>query len=110
VTIPLRSGAGQDPCSGLRTVQGGSTFVLSRRGAAPEPDVEFETTADPVAETTALATQGENTFLEYKQGLPDDNVTSKRKVLKTVVAFATGTAGPCSSASTATTTRARSSV
>jgi len=94
VTIPLRSGAGQDPWLWLKDGTGWVDFrAITPWGGRQSPDVEFETTADPVAETTALATQGENTFLEYKQGLPDDNVTSKRKVLKTVVAFATGDGG-----------------
>ena len=95
VTIPLRTGIGQDPWLWLKT--GGEWIdfrAISRWGGQRESrDVEFEVPTDAVAEVTALATQGESTLLEYKVELPDDTLTSKRKMLKTVVAFANGDGG-----------------
>lgn len=94
VTVLLRAGLGQDPWLWLKDDTGWVDFrALRGWGGRQSPDVEFETPADPVAELTALATQGESTFLEYKQELPDDTAASKRKVLKTVVAFANGDGG-----------------
>jgi hypothetical protein len=94
VTIPLRYGLGQDPWLWLKNDDGWTDFrAIAPWGSRPSPGVEFETPTDPVAEVIALATQGENTFLEYKRELPEDTSTSRRKVLKTVVAFANGDGG-----------------
>lgn len=94
MAVPLRAGLGQDPWRWLKDGTGWVDFrALTGWGGRQSPDVEFETTEDPVAELTALASQGESTFLEYKQELPDDTQASKRKVLKTVVAFANGDGG-----------------
>jgi hypothetical protein len=94
VTIPLRSGIGQEPWLWLKDGTGWVDFrALAPSGGRQSPDVEFETSADPVSEVTALTTQGEDTNLEYEQALPEDTLTDKRKALKTVVAFANGDGG-----------------
>jgi hypothetical protein len=61
-------------------------------GGRTSPDVETELPQDPIADLTRLATQGEGPHLEYKQQLPDTR-EEKRRVFKTVVAFANGHGG-----------------
>jgi hypothetical protein len=94
VTQPLPAGLGQDPWLWLKS---GSEWIdyrsLTPWGGRQPRGVEFEAPDDALAEVTALAAQGESTYLEYKSVLPDDNQTSKRKTLKTVVAFANGEGG-----------------
>ena len=94
VSLLLRIGLGDDPWLWLKDRSDWIDYRAVRRwGGRQSPDVEFETPEDPVAEITALATQGETAHLEYKRDLPEDNHDSKRKVLKTVVAFANGDGG-----------------
>ena len=94
ISLPLGSGLGDDPWLWLKD---GTDWIdhrpIRQWGGRQSPDVEFEISEDPVAEITALAAQGETTYLEYKRDLPEDNPESKRKVLKTVVAFANGDGG-----------------
>ncbi len=94
VTLPLPAGLGDDPWIWLKR---GSEWIdyrsLTPWGGRQLRGVELEVPDDALAEITALAAQGESTFLEYKRVLPDDNQTSKRKVLKTVAAFANGEGG-----------------
>jgi hypothetical protein len=94
ITLPLQTGLGQDPWLWLKS---GSEWIdyrsLTSWGGRQPRGVEFETWDDVLAEVTGLAAQGESTYLEYKRVLPDDNLTSKRKTLKTVVAFANGEGG-----------------
>jgi len=94
VSLPLRSGLGNDPWLWLKDETDWIDYrQIIRRGGQQGADVEFEAPEDPVAEITALATQGETAHLEYKRDLPEDSADSKRKVLKTVVAFANGDGG-----------------
>lgn len=94
LTLPLPSGLGRDAWLWLKD-EGGWLDNRSLRpwGGRQSRNVEFEAPEDPVAEVTALASQGESTYLEYKRELPEDNPESKRKCLKTVVAFANGDGG-----------------
>ncbi len=62
-------------------------------GGSRSAGVEIAAPEDPVADLSALAAQGESTWLEYKRQLPSDSKESKRTVLKTVVAFANGEGG-----------------
>jgi hypothetical protein len=50
--------------------------------------IEIERTDDPATEIGALLSVGEGPRTEYKRQLPDRSTDSKRKVLKTVAAFA----------------------
>jgi hypothetical protein len=50
--------------------------------------VELESPEDPQAEIEALLSGGEGPYIEYKRQLPESTVESKRKVLKTIAAFA----------------------
>jgi len=94
ISLPLRSGLGEDPWLWLK---GETDWIdyrpINRWGGQQGSDVEFEAPEDPVAEITALATQGETAHLEYKRDMPEDTVGSKRKILKTVAAFANGDGG-----------------
>jgi len=65
---------------------------LNQWGGVLSPDVEMELPRDPAAELSHLATRGEGPFLEYKEKLPDTK-DEKRKVFKTIVAFANGGGG-----------------
>ena len=65
---------------------------LSQWGGRFSTDIQFDLPKDPVAEITRLASQGEGAQLEYKEKLPDTR-DEKRKVFKTVVAFANGSGG-----------------
>jgi hypothetical protein len=94
VSFPLSGGLGQDPWVWLKDDEGWVDFrSLTPWGGRQSPDVEIELPEDPEADISALASQGESTYLEYKVGLPEDNQESKRKALKTVVAFANGEGG-----------------
>ena len=93
-TFPLPNGLGDEPWFWLKSGSGWIDYrSLTPWGGRAIPGVEFDVPEDPLAEVTALATQGESSHLEYKATLPDDNQTSKRKILKTVVAFANGDGG-----------------
>ena len=53
-----------------------------------ESGIEVDLTDDPVTEIRALLSIGEGPRIEYKRQLPDGTTESKKKVLKTVAAFA----------------------
>ena len=55
-------------------------------------NVEYEAIDDPDSEITRLITQGEGSALEYKRELPS-NPEEKRKLVRTVAAFANGQGG-----------------
>jgi hypothetical protein len=55
--------------------------------------VEVEIPDDPQTEIEALLSRGEGPYIEYKRQLPDNTTESKRKVLKTIAAFANGEGG-----------------
>lgn len=94
ITLPLRTGLGEDPWLWLKDDDDWLDYrSVTSWGGRTSPDVEFEQTEDPVADITALASQGESTYLEYKGSLPGDDLKSKRSSLKTVVAFANGEGG-----------------
>jgi hypothetical protein len=61
--------------------------VAGRVGAAPS-GIEVDLTDDPVTEIRALLSTGEGPRIEYKRQLPEGTTESKKKVLKTVAAFA----------------------
>jgi predicted HTH transcriptional regulator len=65
---------------------------LSRWGGYLSSDIEFDLPRDAAADLSRLATRGEGLHLEYKEKLPETR-EAKRKVLKTVVAFANGAGG-----------------
>jgi hypothetical protein len=65
---------------------------LSGWGGYHSPDVRVDAPPDPVAELSALTSQGEGLYVEFKQKVPDSN-SEKRNALKTVVAFANGAGG-----------------
>jgi len=48
---------------------------------------------DPESVIDALLASGEGSTTEFKQQLPENNVESKRKIFKTVAAFANGQGG-----------------
>ncbi len=67
-----------------------------RLGGMDDPGragVEVELPSDPEGEIRALLSVGEGPRIEFKRELPNDRVDSKRKVLKTVSAFANGRGG-----------------
>ncbi len=55
--------------------------------------VEMEAPDDPQSEIEALLSLGEGPYIEYKSALPGNKPDDKRKVLKTVAAFANGEGG-----------------
>nr|WP_248965919.1 ATP-binding protein [Sphaerisporangium perillae] len=55
--------------------------------------VEIQTPQDPDTEIRALPAAGEGPYMEYKRQLPDTTFDSKRKMLKTITAFANGHGG-----------------
>jgi hypothetical protein len=94
ISIPLRSGLGDDAWLWLKDETDWIDYrSIYRWGGQQSADVEFEVPDDPIASITSLATHGETTYLEYKRALPEDNPASKRKSLKTIVAFANGDGG-----------------
>ena len=93
-TFSLPNGLSQDTWVWLKGDRGYLDYrYLSGWGGRHSEDVEFSMPEDPVAELTALAAQGEGARLEYKRELPADSKESKRKIFKTVVAFANGEGG-----------------
>ncbi len=94
IEFPLPNGLGQD---GMVWLKGDSGWLDYRSiagwGGHRSPDVEIEMPEDPEADISALATQGENTYLEYKGRLPDNTKEKKRTALKDIVAFANGEGG-----------------
>ncbi|WP_298443650.1 helix-turn-helix domain-containing protein [Ferrimicrobium sp.] len=93
-TFSLPNGLSQDAWVWLKGERGYLDYrYLSGWGGGHSADVEFAVPEDPVAELSALAAQGESTRLEYKRELPTDLKDSKRKIFKTVVAFANGEGG-----------------
>jgi hypothetical protein len=50
--------------------------------------IEVDLTDDPMTEIRALLSASEGPRIEYKRQLPDSTAESKKKVLKTVAAFA----------------------
>ena len=92
-SFPLPRGLGADARIWLKASDGYRDFrSLSGWGGSRSNGVEVEAPDDPIADLSALASQGESTWLEYKGVLPEAKV-SKRKVFKTVVAFANGEGG-----------------
>lgn len=55
--------------------------------------VEVEVPEDPESVIDALLASGEGPITEFKRQLPEDNDESKRKIFKTVAAFANGQGG-----------------
>jgi hypothetical protein len=93
VLIPLPNGLPSDAWIWLKSGAEWLDFrPLNQWGGVVSPDVEMELPRDPAAALSHLATRGEGPFLEYKEKLPDTK-DEKRKVFKTVVAFANGAGG-----------------
>ena len=94
IQIPLSEGLGEDAWLWLKV---GDEWLdlrsLDHRGPGRNRDVVVEVPEDPVADISALATEGEHLHLEYKSELPGESNESKRRALKTVVAFANGGGG-----------------
>ena len=61
-------------------------------GGAPSSDIETDLPDDPLADLSAMITQGEGLRVEYTVELPSSR-NEKRNVFKTVVAFANGAGG-----------------
>jgi Putative DNA-binding domain len=94
ISVPLCSGLGDDAWLWLKDETDWIDYrPIYRWGGQQNTGVEFEDPDDPMASITSLATHGETTYLEYKRALPEDNPTSQRKSLKTIVAFANGDGG-----------------
>ncbi len=93
-TFSLPNGLSQDAWIWLKGERGYLDYrYLTGWGGRHSAGVEFAGPDDPVADLSALAAQGESTWLEYKRELPADSKESKRRVFKTVVAFANGEGG-----------------
>jgi hypothetical protein len=92
-SFPLWAGLAPDACLWLKA---GGDWIdyrsLGGWGAYFPSDVEFEEARDPVTDLTALASQGEGAYLEYKAVLLE-TTESKRTTFKTVAAFANGGGG-----------------
>ncbi len=93
VTIPL---PGQLPRDAWIWLKRGQEWLDFRSptgwGGYTSPDVEVDQPKDLTSELEILTSQGEGRQLEYKRKLPDTR-DEKRKVFKTVVAFANGDGG-----------------
>jgi hypothetical protein len=63
------------------------------QGDLARTGVEVEVPEDPESVLDALLAGGEGPMTEFKRQLPEDNDDSKRKVFKTVAAFANGQGG-----------------
>lgn len=63
------------------------------QGDLARTGVEVEVPEDPESVIDALLAGGEGPMTEFKRQLPEDNDESKRKVFKTVAAFANGQGG-----------------
>jgi hypothetical protein len=93
VVIPLPDGLPSEAWIWLKSSAEWLDFrPLNQWGNVVSPDVEMDLPQDPAAELSHLTTRGEGQFLEYKEKLPDTR-DEKRKVFKTVVAFANGAGG-----------------
>ncbi len=93
-TFSPPKGLAQDAWVWLKGERGYLDYrYLSGWGGRHSSGVEFAGPQDPATELSALATQGESTCLEYKRELPSDSKESKRKIFKTIVAFANGEGG-----------------
>jgi len=93
-TFSLPNGLSQDAWIWLKGERGYLDYrYLTGWSGRHSVGVEFAVPEDPVAELSALAAQGESTRLEYKRVLPADSKESKRRVFKTIVAFANGEGG-----------------
>jgi len=93
-TFSLPNGLSEDAWIWLKGERGYLDYrYLTGWGGRHSADVEFAVPDDPVAELSTLAAQGESTRLEYKRVLPADSKESKRRVFKTIVAFANGEGG-----------------
>ena len=68
------------------------TDVAGKVGAVPG-GIEVDLTDDPMTEIRALLSIGEGPRTEYKRQFPANTAESKRKVLKTVAAFANESGG-----------------
>jgi hypothetical protein len=97
-TIPLDEGLPEDAWLWLKR---GNQW-LDYRAFSPQwtpPDVlarsqvEFEAPVEPLSAVEALLAAGEGPYVEYKSSLPDQSPGAKRKVFKTVAAFAMGQGG-----------------
>jgi len=66
-------------------------FLASPYAQQPQADVEFE--VEPLARLDALVAGGEGPLTEFKAEMPADGDESKRRVMKTVAAFANGVGG-----------------
>jgi hypothetical protein len=95
IRIPLPEGLPDD--AWLYLSRGPSWLDYRALGSAfggPADDgVEVELTSDPATEIHALLSVGEGPQMEYKRQLPGRDADSRRKVLKTVAAFANGGGG-----------------
>ena len=93
-SFPLPHGLGQDAWVWLKGQDGYIDFrALSGWGGSRSAGVENAVSDDQVENLLALAAQGESTWLEYKAELPGESKDSKRRVFKTVTAFANGEGG-----------------
>ena len=63
------------------------------QGDLARTGVEVEVPEDPESVIDALLASGEGSTIEFKQQLPENSVESKRKIFKTVAAFANGQGG-----------------
>ena len=91
--IPLPDGLPSDAWLWLKNGPEWLDFrSLTPWGGYLSSDIEFDLPRDLAADLSRLATQGEGLHLEYKEKLPDTR-DEKRKVFKTVVAFANGAGG-----------------
>jgi len=93
-TFSLPDGLSQDAWIWLKGASGYLDYrYLTGWGGRHSAGVEFAVPDDPVADLSALAAQGESTWLEYERELPADSKESKRKIFKTIVTFANGEGG-----------------
>ncbi|MCZ2812018.1 ATP-binding protein [Modestobacter sp. VKM Ac-2979] len=63
------------------------------RSTGKDEGVDVQLNSDEEAEIRALLVVGEGPYMEYKRQLPERDPDSRRKVLKTVAAFANGGGG-----------------
>ena len=93
-TFSLPNGLSEDTWIWLKGERGYLDYrYLTGWGGRHSAGVEFAVPDDPVADLSALAAQGESTWLEYKREPPADSKESKRRIFKTIVAFANGEGG-----------------
>jgi hypothetical protein len=93
-TIPLPDGLPPDAWLWLRRAGNWLDYrALSGWPGSRSADVLIDVPDDPETDIEALISQGEGQHLEFKQQLPGNTFEEKRKVLKTVAAFATAEGG-----------------